>query len=182
MKKTLLIIPVSLAALAIGATICARDASGLRVPGGLSFSEFKGYESWSVIAISQNHGRFAVILGNPVMIQAYKSGIPENGNPFPDGSKMAKIHWDPKTQEREPGRPIVPGTLHDVDFMVKDAKRFEDSAGWGWAAFEYDAATSSFRPADSTDKPPQGDDAKCGLACHTLAKSRDFVFTQYAKR
>jgi hypothetical protein len=95
---------------------------------------------------------------------------------------MAKIHWDPKTQEREPGRPIVPGTLHDVDFMVKDAKRFEDSAGWGWAAFEYDAATSSFRPADSTDKPPQGDDAKCGLACHTLAKSRDFVFTQYAKR
>jgi hypothetical protein len=52
-----------------------------------------------VIAISQNGGKIAVIVGNPVMIDAYKQGVPGNGKPFPDGAKMAKIHWMPKIQE-----------------------------------------------------------------------------------
>ena len=76
----------------------------------------------------------AVILANPVMINAYQSGIPGNGKPFPDGSKMAKIHWNPKKMETFPTA-TVPASLHDVDFMVKDSKRFADSGGWGWAAF-----------------------------------------------
>jgi hypothetical protein len=182
MKRNLLIITASCVALAVGAAISARDRHALRVPDGLAFSEFRGYENWSVIAISENRGRIAAILGNPVMISAYRSGIPENGKPFPDGAKMAKIHWNPKTQATEPGRPLVPGTLHDVDFMVKDSRRFPDSGGWGWAAFDYDSASGTFKPADLTDLPPQGHDAKCGFACHTIAKDRDFVFTQYAKR
>ena len=32
------------------------------------------------------------------------------------------------------------------------------------------------------DQPPQGNDAKCGYACHTLAKANDYTFTRYAKR
>ena len=74
------------------------------------------------------------------------------------------------------------GAQKNVDFMVKDSKRFADSGGWGWAVFEYDAATQTFRPGDANSKPPQANDAKCGLACHTIVKNRDYVFTEYASR
>ena len=97
------------------------------------------------------------------------------------GSRMAKIHWNPKKLETFPGT-MVPGTLHDLDFMVKDSKRFADSGGWGWAAFKYDAASDTFTPATTADQPPQGNDAKCGLACHTIVRTRDYVFTDYGKR
>jgi Cytochrome P460 len=175
-------ISVSLAVLATGAAISAQDQYAVKVPNGLAFSEFRGYERWSVIAISQNGGVIAVILGNPVIINAYKGGVPGNGKPFPDGSKMAKLHWSPKKNETAPGQPTVPGTLRNVDFMVKDSKRFADSGGWGWAAFNYDPASDTFTPATLADSPPQGDDAKCGFACHTIAKGRDYVFTEYGKR
>jgi len=87
----LLIIPGVLAVLS-GAAISAQDKYTLQVPGGLAFSEFRGYEGWPVIAISENEGLIAVIVGNPVMIDAYKEGVPGNGKPVPDGAKMAKIH------------------------------------------------------------------------------------------
>ena len=158
-----------------------QDKYSLKVPGGLAFSEFKGYESWEVIATSQNAKVVAVILGNPAMIEAYQAGIPGNGKPFPDGAKMAKIHWNPKKMETFPAA-TVPGTLHDVDFMVKDIKRFSDSGGWGWAVFKYDTASGTFAPGTLADKPPQGNDAKCGFACHTQVKTRDYVFTDYGHR
>jgi hypothetical protein len=173
---------VTIAVLAAGVAISAQDKYTLTVPGGLAFSEFRGYETWPVIAVSDNEGKFAVILGNPAMIDAYQQGVPGNGKPFPDGAKMAKIHWIPKTQDTYPGQPRVPGTQHDVDFMVKDSKRFADSGGWGWAAFAYDAASDTFRPATTADTPPQENDAKCGFACHTVVQNRDYVFTEYGKR
>ena len=154
----------------------------MQVPDGLAFSEFKGYEDWPVIAISENGDKIAVILGNPVMIDAFKEGVPDNGRPFPDGAKMAKIHWIPKIQETYPGPPKVPAALHDVDFMVKDSKRFPDSGAWGYAQFEYDPASDTFRPGGLNDTPPQANDAKCGFACHTIVKARDYVFTEYGKR
>ena len=43
-----------------------------------------------------------MILGNSIMIDAYKEGVPGNGKPFPDGAKMAKIHWNPKKKRRTP--------------------------------------------------------------------------------
>jgi hypothetical protein len=175
-------ITVTLAVLAAGAAISAQDRYTLKVPNGLAFSEFRGYDGWQVIAISQNGGLIAVILGNPAMISAYKAGVPGNGRPFPDGAKMAKIHWNPKTNETAPGQPLVPGTLHDIDFMAKDSKRFADSGGWGYAEFEYDAASDRFRPGTLTDQPPQANDAKCGFACHTIVQKQDFVFTAYPKR
>ena len=176
-------IAVSLAILATGAAISAQDKYTLKVPGGLAFSEFKGYESWETISVSHNGPVFAVILGNPAMINAYKAGVPDNGKPFPDGSKMAKIHWAPEKSADAPDPPTkVSGTLKDVDFMVRDSKRFADSGNWGWAAFRYDAASDTFTPATSADQPPQGNDAKCGFACHTIVKNRDYVFTEYAHR
>ena len=176
---------VSVLAVLGGKGVSAQDAGpakySVRVPNGLAFSEFKGYEAWQTVSLSQNEKAVAVILANPAMIKAYQSGIPGNGKPFPDGSKMAKIHWAPKKHESFPNT-TVPGGLHDVDFMLKDSKRFADSGGWGWAAFKYDAASDTFKPFTTADDPPQANDAKCGLACHTIVKTRDYVFTEYEKR
>jgi hypothetical protein len=171
----------SLALLAAGA-IAAQDRYTVKVPNGLGFAEFRGYDSWQFVSMSQNGPMMAIILGNPTLIAAFKSGIPENGKPFPDGAKMAKIHWIPKKNEAAPGQPLVPSVLHDVDFMVKDSKRFADSGGWGYGAFEYDDATGSFSPGTEANSPPQGHDAKCGAACHTAAQKSDYVFTRYPKR
>jgi hypothetical protein len=181
-KLTFSGVGVALAILAAGAAVSAQDKYTLKVPGGLAFAEFKGYEGWQAVSISKNGGLMAVILGNPAMIDAYKAGIPGNGKPFPDGAKLAKIHWNPKTNETYPGQPEVPNTLHDIDFMVKDGKRFADSGGWGYAEFEYDAASDSFKPGTLSDKPPQANDAKCGAACHTVVAKKDYVFTEYGKR
>src|SRR5581483_8767271 len=91
---------------------------------------------------------------------------------------------DPLEHQKIEGFPTatVPGTQHDVDFMLKDSKRFADSGGWGYGAFEYEAASGKFRLADLTDKPPQGNDAKCGFTCHTSVKNKDYVFTNYGSR
>ena len=164
-----------------GVAISAQDKYTVQVPGGLAFSEFRGYESWQAISISRNEHVVAVILGNPAMIGAYQAGFPGNGKPIPDGAKMAKIHWIPKPNEFFPDA-TVPGSLLNVDFMEKDSKRFADSGGWGYAVFDYNAASDSFTPGTRAGSPPQGNDAKCGFACHTKAKARDYVFTEYGKR
>ncbi|MGO9347962.1 MAG: cytochrome P460 family protein [Terriglobales bacterium] len=181
LSGVMMIAAVALAVLGGRAAVAAQDKYTVKVPGGLAFSEFRGYESWQVISISQDGDHIAAILGNPLMIKAYQEGIPGNGKPFPDGAKMAKIHWIPTKMEAFPAA-TVPGTQHDVDFMVKDSKRFADSGGWGWGTFDYDAATNTFTPGTLAGKPPQGHDAKCGFTCHTIVKARDYVFTAYATR
>jgi hypothetical protein len=184
MKRTsmpMIAIVTALVSSLAGRPLSAQNKYTVRVPGGLAFSEFRGYESWQVVSISQDGGLLAVILANPVMIAAYRAGIPGNGKPFPDGSRMAKVHWTPKQLETFSAA-TVPGTQHDVDFMVKDGKRFAHTGGWGWAVFEYEAASGRFRPGTVADKPPQGNDAGCGFACHTIVKARDYVFTDYGSR
>ena len=116
----------------------------------------------------------SAILVNPVMIDAYKAGVPGNGKPFPDGSKMAKIHWNMKKSAEAPAPTMVPDTLHDVDFMVRDSKRFADGGNWGYAQFNFDAASDTFTPL--------GTGAKCGVACHAIVAAKDYVFTAYPKR
>jgi hypothetical protein len=157
-----------------GVAISAQDKYTLQVPNGLAFSEFRGYEGWQTVSISQTEELIAVILANPVMIDAYRAGVPGNGKPFPDGSKMAKIHWKPKKSADAPAPTIVPDTLHDVDFMVRDSKRFADSGGWGYGEFDYDPASDTFTPF--------GSGSNCGHACHTIVKAKDYVFTAYGKR
>jgi Cytochrome P460 len=166
---------------ALSLSMSAQDKYTVKVPGGLAFSEFKGYESWQTISVSRNERVVAVILGNPAMIEAYQASIPGNGKPVPDGAKMAKIHWKPKPNQFF-AEATVPGELLNVDFMVKDSKRFADSGGWGWAVFDYNAASDTFTPGTTAGTPPQGNDAKCGFACHTVVKARDYVFTEYGKR
>jgi hypothetical protein len=173
---------VVMPSLLAGMALAAQDRYTLQVPGGLAFSEFRGYEDWQLVAVSHNGDKIVGILGNPAMIEAYKDGIPGNGKPFPDGARMAKIHWIAKKNEAQPNEPVVPGPLHDIDFMVKDSQRFADSGGWGYGAFEYDPASQTFRPGDTSDSPPQEHDAKCGFACHTIVADKDYVFTHYPER
>ena len=157
-----------------GRAFSAQDKYTLRVPYGLAFSDFRGYENWQVVAVSQTEDLLKVMVANPIMIDAYRAGVPGNGKPFPDGSKIAKIHWKPKKSAEAPAPTTVPDTLHDVNFMVKDSKRFADSGGWGWAVFKYDAASDTFKP--------NGSGADCGFACHTIVAKKDYVFTAYPKR
>jgi hypothetical protein len=182
-RKSVLTIGIATVWLAVlgGLVISAQDKYTVKVPGGLAFSEFRGYESWQMISVSRNEKVVAVILGNPAMIEAYQAGIPANGKPVPDGAKMAKVHWSPKPYQFFP-EATVPGKLLNVDFMEKDSKRFADSGGWGWAVFDYDDATDTFKPGTTAGTPPQGNDAKCGLGCHTIVKTRDYLFTEYQKR
>ena len=183
----IVVVAVGLAVLG-GRSFAAQDKYSLQVPNGLAFSEFQGYENWQTVAVSQTEAAsvLRVILGNPAMIKAYREGIPGNGKSFPDGAKMAKIEWKQKGITTAPfslSTPdTVPDSLEQVEFMEKDSKRFADSGGWGWAVFDYDAASGTFTPGTLSGKPPQGNDAKCGLACHTIAKSKDLVFTAYAPR
>src|SRR5262249_19345525 len=154
--------------------LAAQDKCTVQVPGGLGFSEFRGYENWQVIAVSQTGNLIEAILGNPEIIAACESGIQNNGKPFPDGSKMAKIHWNAKKSSEAPAPTLVPDSLHDIDFMARDSKKFADSGNWGYAQFNYDAASDTFTP--------DGSGTNCGYECHTIVKAKDYVFTAYGKR
>ncbi len=169
-------------------TMAAQDRYTVKVPNGLAFSEFRGYEDWQPVSpsLTDSTNVMRLIVANPVMIDAYKKGAPGNGKPFPDGSKIAKIEWRPKKLTGAPfsvsAPDTVPGELVGVEFIQKDSKRFSDTHGWGYAMFYYDAASATFRFATLADKPPQGNDAKCGAACHELAAKKDYIFTEYPKR
>jgi Cytochrome P460 len=171
---TIAIVAASLAALA-GAAFSAPDKYTVQVPDGLVFSEFKGYEDWQPVAVSRTEeGVFAVIVANPAMIDAYRSGVPGNGKNFPDGAKIAKIHWKEKTSTEAPAPTTVPDMLENVDFIARDSKRFPNSGGWGYAQFNYDPASDGFTP--------EGSGSDCGYACHTIVAAKDYIFTAYPKR
>jgi hypothetical protein len=183
-SKTIVRIASATAALAVlgGVAVSAEDKYSLNVPGGLAFSEFRGYEDWPVISIHHTDELLKVILGNSVAMEAFRAGVPGNGTSFPDGAMLAKVEYHTKKSADAPYDITVPSSIYDLDFMVKDAKRFADSGGWGYAVFKYDDATETYAPATQTHRPPQANDAKCGLACHTIVKGKDYVFTDFAQR
>ena len=155
-------------------SFAAQDRSSVKVPDGLALSDFKGYEAWQTIAPSQTEGSVKSILGNAVMIKAYNEGFPGNGKAVPDGAMMAKIEWVKHPDTASPYPVEVPDHLKSLSFMLKDAKRFPNTAGWGWAQFEYDTASKSLKPV--------GTGSGCGYTCHTRVKARDYVFTSYGVR
>src|SRR5271163_4665213 len=168
------VLGVTLAALSVSA-FSAQDKYTLRVPDGLAFSDFRGYENWQVVAVSQTEELLKVMVANPVMIDAYRAGVPLNGKPFPDGSKIAKIEWKPKKNTEAPFFVRVPDTLQDVFLIEKNGKKFPDTKGWAYAVFDYDPASDTFKP------DPTGV-VSCGFACHTGVASKDYIFTAYGKR
>jgi hypothetical protein len=162
-------------AFAAGFAISAQDKYTLRVPNGLPFADFRGYENWQVVAVSQTENLLKVMVANPTMMKAYRAGIPGNGQSFPDGSKIAKIEWKPKVNSESPFWVRVPDTLQDVFLIEKDAKKYPDTKGWAYAVFDYDPATSTYAP-DKTGT------INCGFACHTAVAKKDYIFTGYGTR
>ncbi len=108
-----------------------------------------------------------VIVGNPIIIAAYKAGVPGNGQPFPDGSMIAKLQWKFKKSTEAPFVVDVPDVFSQAFLMEKDSKRFPDSGGWGYALFNYDAASDTF----AADPSP----SDCGHACHVAVKAKDYT-------
>jgi hypothetical protein len=157
-----------------GMALAAQDRFTLKVPNGLAFSDFRGYDAWRDVAVSETEGSVKAILANPVMINAYLKGVPGNSKLFPEGSKIVKIEWIKKKNAVSPYFVEVPDALKTLAFIEKDSKRFPDTHGWAYAEFLYDAASDTFKPS--------GDDAKCGYACHTSVAGQDYIFTAYPRR
>ena len=157
-----------------GAAFAAQDRSTLKVPGGLSFAEFKGYEAWADVSVSQVQDGLKLIAANPTMVAAYKSGLPSNGKKFPDGSKVVKIEWSSRKMAESPYFAMEPDELKSIAFIEKDTKRFPKSNGWAYAKFNYDPKTRALTP--------EGTGAQCGYSCHTAVASKDYIFTRYPPR
>jgi hypothetical protein len=166
----LLLIVVAVGAIMIGpaspATGHVDDAApifGIKIP--------PGYRDWRLISVAHEEGNlhsFAAVLGNDVAIKAYREGK----LPYPDGTIIAALHYGHVPSEENDKvfgtrQSFVPGPPSNVQFMVKDSKKYASTGGWGFAHFNNDG------------KP--GDEAllKTCSPCHAKA-SRDFVFTQYA--
>jgi len=172
-KLAIAIATATLAALA--ATLAyAQDKYALKSPSGIAFSDFRGYEDWAVVSSARTDEVLKVIVANPAMIAAYKAGVPGNGQPFPDGSKIVKLQWKPKKSTEAPFVVDVPDVFSQAFVMEKDSKRFPETGGWGYALFNYDPASDKFTP--------DGSGTTCGVSCHTAVSAKDYIFHPYQKR
>jgi hypothetical protein len=165
---------VVLGAAAVYAQDHPQDKYSLKAQSGIAFSDFRGYEDWAVASSARTTEVLKVIVANPMMINAYKAGVPGNGQPFPDGSKIVKLQWKPKKSTEAPFVVDVPDVFTQAFVMEKDSKRFPKTGGWGYALFNYDAASDKF----TADPSP----ADCGNSCHTAVKAKDYIFHPYEKR
>ena len=158
----------------LGASVYGEDKYALKSPDGVAFADFKGYEDWSVVSSARTDEVLKVIVANPAMIAAYKSGIPGNGKPFPEGAKIVKLQWKPKKSTEAPFAVDVPDVFTQAFVMEKNSQRFPRTGGWGYALFNNDVSTGTF----SADPAP----ADCGQACHVAVKGKDYIFHPYQKR
>lgn len=160
-----------------GITFAAQDRYAVKVPDGLGFAEFRGYDHWQDAAVSATEGSIKAILANPIMIKAFRDGVPLNGGTFPEGSKIVKIEW---IKDKNPVSPYfveIPQNLKTISFIVKDSKRFPDTHGWAYAQFAYDPVTLTFKPSELSRTGHT-----CGFQCHTAVADHDYIFTAYPKR
>ena len=172
---TILLSAVAVLAVLVAAVVYAQDKYSLKSPSGIAFSDFRGYEDWSVVSSARTDEVLKVIVANPAMIHAYKAGVPGNGQTFPEGSKIVKLQWKPKKSTEAQFAVDVPDVFTQAFVMEKDSKRFPNTGGWGYAVFNYDAASNKF----SADPKSLSD---CGNACHTAVKAKDYIFHPYEMR
>jgi hypothetical protein len=159
---------------ALAGSTGAQDKYSLVSPNGIALSDFKGYEDWAVLSSARTDEVLKVIVANPVMIKASKAGIPGNGQPFPEGSKVVKLQWKPKKSTEAQFVVDVPDVFTQAFVMEKDSKKYPKTGGWGYALFDNDAASGRL----VTNPAP----VDCGQSCHVSVKSKDFIFHPYEKR
>ena len=156
-------------------SLSAQDKYSLKSPDGIAFSDFRGYEDWPAVSSAQQDEILKVIVANPKMISAFKAGVPGNGQPFPEGSMIVKLQWKQKKSTEAQFAVDVPDVFTQAFVMEKDSKRFPKTGGWGYAVFNYDAASNKF-----TADPKSLSD--CGNTCHTAVKAKDYIFHPYEMR
>jgi len=130
-----------------------------------------GYRDWKLISVAHEEGNLndlRAILGNNIAVKAYREGK----LPFPDGTIIARLAWNyvPSDENNKVfGRQqsFIAGSPTNVQFMVKDSKKYAATGGWGFAQFK-------------DGKPDDKADLKTCFPCHEPVKARDFVFTRYA--
>src|SRR4051794_31049342 len=150
------------------------DKYSLKSPSGIAFSDFRGYEDWAVVSSARTDKELKVIVANPAMIKAYKAGVPGNGQPFPEGSKIAKLQWTFRKSTEAPFVVDVPDAPTQAFFMEKNSKQFAQTGGWGYAVFNHDNAAGRMTADDAK--------ADCGHVCHVAVKNKNYVFHPYQKR
>jgi hypothetical protein len=140
----------------------------------------QGYRDWHLISVKRLTGaggklkQLRAQLGNDIAIRAFREGK----IPFPDGAIIAALHWNEDSSDADnkalasgfPGLGLessFAGAAVNVQFMVKDSKKYPASGGWGFADF------TNGKPGD------QALHEKC-FPCHQPGKDRDYVFTRYA--
>ena len=176
---TVVVTAMAVLAVLVAAALFAQgqDKYSLKSPSGIAFSDFRGYaEDWALVSSASTNEVLKVIVGNPKMITAYKAGVPGNGQPFPDGSMIVKLQWKPKKSTEAPFVVDVPDGFSLALVMEKDSKRFPKSGGWGYAVFNYDAASDQFTadPKSSLrlrQRVPYGREG-----------TKDYIFHPYEKR
>jgi hypothetical protein len=172
---TIVATAVAVLAVLVSTAVYAQDKYSLKSPSGIALSDFRGYEDWAVVSSGRTDEVLKVIVANPAVITAYKAGVPDNGQPFPDGSMVVKLQWKPKKSTEAPFVVDVPDVFTQAFVIEKDSKRFPKSGGWGYAVFNYEAASDKF-----TADPKSFSDS--GQACHTAVKAKDYIFHPYQKR
>jgi Cytochrome P460 len=168
-------VALAVATIVSATALYAQEKYTLVSPSGIAFADFRGYEDWASVSSARTDEVLKVIVGNPTIIKAFKAGFPGNGKPFPDGSKLVKLQWKPKKDAEAPFVVDVPDVFTQAFVMEKDSKKFAKSGGWGYALFNYDAATKKFT-VDASSK------SDCGYACHVKVQAKDGVFHPYETR
>jgi len=151
------------------------DKYSLKSPDGIAFSDFRGYEDWSTVSSARQAEVLKVIVANSAMIKAFKAGVPLNGKAFPEGSMIVKLQLSPKKDTEATFDVEVPDAFKQAFVMEKDSKRFPKTGGWGYAVFNYDAASDKF----TADPKALAD---CGNSCHVAVKAKDYIFHPYQMR
>ena len=180
---TIFVIVVTLLAVLVAVAVYAQDTGSptvqdkysLKSPSGIAFSDFRGYEDWPAVSSARQDEILKVIVANPKMIAAYKTGVPGNGQGFPDGSMIVKLQWKQKKSTEAQFAVDVPDYFTQAFVMEKDSTRFPKTGGWGYAVFNYDTVSGNF----SADPKSLSD---CGNACHTAVKAKDYIFHPYEMR
>lgn len=167
----------AIALVASSAVVCAQDKFDkytLKSPSGIAFADFRGYEDWAMVSSAETDKELKVIVANPAMIKAYRAGVPGNGQPFPEGSKIAKLQWKHKKSTEATFDVNVPDVPTQAFLIEKDSRRFPKTGGWGYAVFNHDVAAGRMVADPAT--------ADCGHVCHVAVKSKDYIFHPYQKR
>ncbi len=128
------------------------------------------YQDWDIVAVShrEDNKTLRAIIGNDIAVKAVEAG---QTNPWPDGAALGKLVWKDR-QDNHWKAATVPGKFIHAEFMFKDAEKWKDTKGWGWARW----LGTEQKPFGNT---PQAASASC-IACHTPVKGQDWVFTKPA--